>query len=602
MPSQVRPSPKCQRVCEQRDLFMRVLVVDPEDSPRRGPWCRQHWDLVIDLGRSSRFSADLWSRQMGCSIVRSDLFRDGVEDLKSVRQMLAHGRRRLIDNEGIDWWALTSLLIAPQFEGALILKRVAQGIEPAAEIWATRTSWQTAMLSFYLERELLTFSANALFRAARSIGRYAKIGRRFSRSEIKEIILDKYDPGYKWRGRFSLDQNRTQNVPVVLIPSAYENSSRISADYAGMLPDQQFLLVATRQGAKRFEAPPNLQVQDLWNYAKTYSSALEINQILREWTRLRAELCEIAEFEALSRAGVFHHFPGWFKNGIRVRDAWREALEREPVCGVLCGDDSNIYTRLPVLLAAQRKIPTVDFHHGAMDGRYLLKDLPCDIYLAKNAMERDYLLRVCGLPAEKVCIAAPAPLYSASRDTHLSKTSIIFFSEPYENAGMRAEEVYREVLPALSRLAREYALTLVVKLHPFESIKERKRLVKRLLPAQELKFVSVIDGPLSHGALSSAWFGITVESTTVLDCVNHGVPCFLMGWLTLSPYGYAQQYECFGVGHVLQSADEIAQIPVYADNFIFGQRPGGWEKAHPETLRHWLGGGSTVQTAERNVS
>ena len=62
------------------------------------------------------------------------------------------------------------------------------------------------------------------------------------------------------------------------------------------------------------------------------------------------------ELRVLVQAGVLDPFPGWIRDGLSARDAWREVLEREPVGGVLCGDDSNLYTRLPVLLAVRRKI------------------------------------------------------------------------------------------------------------------------------------------------------------------------------------------------------------------------------------------------------
>ena len=82
-------------------------------------------------------------------------------------------------------------------------------------------------------------------------------------------------------------------------------------------------------------------------------------------------------------------------------------LSEERISAVMCGDDSNIYTRLPVLLARQQGIPTLDFHHGALDGRFLLKNLSSDLYLAKGEMERDYLVRICRLPAERVIVAGP---------------------------------------------------------------------------------------------------------------------------------------------------------------------------------------------------
>src|SRR5579864_6679284 len=113
---------------------MRVLVLHPEDSPRRGPWCGQRWDLVVDLGRSSEFSAASWTDQVGCPTLRSDSFRDGIESLKLVREILSAGERRLLDEEGIDWWNLTSLLIAPGVETMLTLTRVAAQIGSKSDL------------------------------------------------------------------------------------------------------------------------------------------------------------------------------------------------------------------------------------------------------------------------------------------------------------------------------------------------------------------------------------------------------------------------------------------------------------------------------------
>ena len=74
---------------------------------------------------------------------------------------------------------------------------------------------------------------------------------------------------------------------------------------------------------------------------------------------------------------------------------------------MMCGDDSNIYTRLPVLLAREQGMSNPRFHHGALDGRFVLKKLSSEPYLAKGEMERDYLVSVCRLPAERVIVAGP---------------------------------------------------------------------------------------------------------------------------------------------------------------------------------------------------
>jgi len=250
----------------------------------------------------------------------------------------------------------------------------------------------------------------------------------------------------------------------------------------------------------------------------------------------------------------------WIRSGLAVRDAWSNVLDSEPITAVFCGDDSNWHTRLPVLLARKRNLPTIDFHHGAFDGRFLLKNLPSDFYLAKSDMERDYLVRVCRLPSDRILVGG-TNLGAAKRHRDRIGSNIVFFSEPYDSIGGRPEEVYRELLPLLSSLASEQGRTLVVKLHPFESPRERRKLVQTVLGPKQASTVKIVSGPLSDELLPTAWFGITVESTTVLDCTQQGVPCFQCEWLVSTPFAYVQQFDRFGVGRLLHSPAEIADIP-----------------------------------------
>jgi hypothetical protein len=540
---------------------MRVLLLQPEDSPERGPWSRQHWDLIVDLGKASLFSVERWTRRFGCPVLRTDSFRHGIADAKHVRETFSAGRGRLVDEEGIDWWELMSLLVAPY---ALILPALlsaAKEISASAELWTTRPGGIAGIVAIALGRSLQSFERTGLARSAARAMHYAGLVRRFSAAQFTEIFLDKYDSGYRWRSRFAARQPRCPE-PVVLLPSAYANVSRMAAAYARLLPDQPFLMVATRRSARQFVAPPNVQTRDLAAYASTGSGGPEVTSLTERWTKLRTDLCRFPELQVLVQSGLFDSFPGWIRDGLSARNAWREVLEAEPVAGVLCGDDSNLYTRLPVLLAARRKIKTVDFHHGAIDGRYALKDLPCDLYLAKNEMERDYLLRVCDLPAEKVVLGAPPEnIPSAIAIQSPAQSSAIFFSEPYELAGVRVDEVYRELLPSLCRLARQSGRGVTIKLHPFESRSQRRRVVHEVLTPEDRNLVNMVDGPLTSTLMAQAWFGITVESTTVIDCLRNGICCFLCGWLSLSPYEYAQQYARFGIGEVLQDAQQVLEIP-----------------------------------------
>ncbi|MGC2487341.1 MAG: hypothetical protein WA412_01535, partial [Candidatus Sulfotelmatobacter sp.] len=333
--------------------------------------------------------------------------------------------------------------------------------------------------------------------------------------------------------------------------------------YAGMLPEQSFLLVATRRSGTHFDPAPNVTCASLAAYAGGPEPKAEYLELLGKWRNLQSSLKQLPEIDLLLSAGQLEGFPNHFRDGLTIRDAWRTVLSVERISAVMCGDDSNIYTRLPVLLARQQGIPTLDSHHGALDGRYLLKELPSDLYLAKGEMERDYLVRLCRLPAERAIVAGPPfprsiPAHERAKD---EGSLILFFSEPYEAGRLRTEDIYREILTPLARLAVQFGRKLVVKLHPFESRAERIELVAKVLAPENAALVDVLDGPFTPELVARAWFAVTVESTVVIDCSLLGVPCFLCEWLNYSPYGYTSQYARFGVGRSLNSPAQLNEIP-----------------------------------------
>jgi len=484
--------------------------------------------------------------------------RRGVEDFDSIRKLLHAGRNRLLDEAGLDWWELISVLIYPQLQEAVLLLRLAAELDATGELYATREGWPASGVSLLLQRPLRTFPATS---RSSGLRRYGNVLRRFSFDQLAQIFLDKYDVRYRWRARFTV-RRHGQPGSFVLLPSAYTNVSRMALAYASMLPEQSFLLVATRRSGTHFDPAPNVAGATLAAYAGGPEPEAEYLDLLGKWRNLQQNLTLFPEIELLLRADLLESFSNHLRDGLAIRNAWRNVLSHERIVAVMCGDDSNLYTRLPVLLARQQGIPTLDFHHGALDGRFLMKELSSDFYLAKGEMERDYLLRVCGLPAERVVVAGPPlprPIQPQERGQEQGAL-ILFFSEPYEAGGFRTEEIYREILPPLARLAREFGRKLVVKLHPFESRTERMALIAKVLPADNAALVDVVEGPFTPELVGKAWFAVTVESTTVIDCSLLGVPCFLCGWLNFSPYGYSQQYARFGVGRMLSSPAQLKEL------------------------------------------
>ncbi len=499
-----------------------------------------------------------WQERLNVPILQSDSLRLGIQDVDSVRKRVQAGRKQLVDESGLDWWDLISVDAYSALEEAVMLGRLAGELDAAAELYTTRPGWPASGVALLLKRPLRTFPGTS---RRSHFHHYRGLLRRFSFDQLAQIFLDKYDPRYRWRTQFAA-RRRGPKEPFVLLPSAYTNVSRMALAYARMLPEQSFLLVATRRSGTHFDSAPNVACASLAAYAGGPEPQAEYLELLGKWRSLKQSLALSPEMDLLFRAGLLEKFPNRLRDGLAVRNAWRNVLSQEQVVTVMCGDDSNVYTRLPVLLARRQGIPTLDFHHGALDGRFLIKELSSELYLAKGEMERDYLLRICRLPAERVIVAGPAlPSSIPARRDNDNGSLIVFFSEPYESGGWRAEEIYRELLPPLARLAREFGRKLLVKLHPFESRPKRMELIAKILPAEQAAQVDVVEGPFRPQMVAKAWFAVTVESTVVIDCSLLGVPCFLCEWLTSSPYGYTRQYARFGVGRILKSPEQLDELP-----------------------------------------
>ena len=254
-------------------------------------------------------------------------------------------------------------------------------------------------------------------------------------------------------------------------------------------------------------------------------------------------------------------FPRRFAEGLLIRNGWLRVLNLEPVEAVLCCDDSNPYTHIPLLLARGRGLPTIVCHHGAFDGRYLFKTCHADVILAKGRMELDYLVNTCGVDSSLVEIGAPlTPEYRGNVRAQEGDW-IVFFSEPYEVMTERTEEIYRDVIPGLANLARRMGKTLVVKLHPSENLSHRQSLAAQVLTRDQSGAIQWLTGRISAELLRRTWFGVTVQSSVAVECVVHGVPCFLCEWLDLWPYGYLGQFRKFEVAMGLTSPSDIQKIP-----------------------------------------
>jgi hypothetical protein len=571
---------------------MTILLIHSEDDPEKGPWANMPWDRIVDLGLGGMNCYARWSRQFHCPVTTLGSLRNGFDDFRRVRDVLGVGCGRLIDEHGLDWWEMMSLFQHEELETLILLQRFAQTIRSDDEVYVSRPGLHASLLQCLRAARINVFP---LRRGAQKggLGHYVRVFNKLSAPQMTDVFWDKYDTGYQFRGRLR-GKRRPSTQPVVLLPTAYVNVSRTGVAYANTFPGENFLLVATRRSGWIQNLPKNIAAAWLSSYASVRDRGVENADIESRWQFLLNELLGVAEFEILNRLGYLDSFPRRFRHGLQVRDAWRNVLDTEPVQAVLCADDSNPYTRIPLLLARERGLPNIACHHGALDGRYLFKRSYGDVIWAKGKMEEDYLLRRCGVPRERVEIGAPAlPANgngSQPPNRQTSRPYLLFISEAFDAVGGRPEEFYRDILPPLADLALATGRKLIVKLHPAESKHERASILARILSPEQKGATRIVSGPLTEDLLANTWFGITILSTVAMECAIRGIPCFLCKWLEFSPYGYVEQFTRFGVGIGLNDPSEIERIPQYLQQHPVNAevRENCWQPAAAGRLRELL--------------
>ena len=564
--------------------MLKVLFLHPEDSPWDAAWCRSQWDLIVDLGFASEYTYQEWSHRSGARVLSIYQFAGQTEGYRWVNQFLERGRGRLLDRMGLDWWELLAVWSYHDLQVLYLLDQLRPEIATGQiELVASRRHLFTKLLEQILGRPVRYLKIESRG-PMQTVARMLRSARKLRPAQIAEIAFDKWDTDYRVRRHVTKHKRANLADPAVLLPSAYSNVTRSVLAYAAQLPHRRFLLATTRRSAVPNRLPGNVTVVPLSAYAVPSSTTQEQTvELRRSWEVFRRTmLAEVDEFRYAANAGLWDYFPAHLEHGLRLREAWKRLLESEPVKGVLCGDDLNYHTRLPLILARRSDLNAVYCSHGALDGGFLFKIPFADSYLVKGEMESDYLQRASAIEPEKICVGAPGSSTSVGQGDQ--RGALVFFSQPYEIEGGRVDEIYREVLPRLWRAAHRSGRKMIVKLHPFESKQARKALVSSILPKGGHDQVEIVSGVPPEEVMSRTWCGVTVDSSVAVECTLRKIPFFLCGWLDFMGLGYLQQFERFGVGRVLNTPESIEQIPEMVAGYRSPATDRIWHEADPTQL------------------
>ena len=533
---------------------MKVLLLDPKDNLRSV--VVNGWDLIIDLGRAPCSVYRLWEQWAGCEVRSLHDLAVEVDDLYHARDLLQTGMAQLIDRTGIDWWDVLSLEILPELLLMTLARRQAENLERNCELYTTRPGVIARAIADLLGTKLRIAGRNNWVRKFQD---YRNLLWTLDGVQVAHILEDQVLKGRFGGQRFGDDQSRT---PVILLPSAYINGSRTAIELARAMPDEKFLLIFTRSSGRLRAVPGNVSIRRL-AVNSSFNYRQEVSELLAEWRKLNSRLASAArELKVAGSVGVLNRVATLLPLAISYRNAWQAVFETANIDGCFCTDDSNFLTRIPLIIARNRGLRTLACHHGALDYFMAVKTRYADFHVAKTALERDYLQRVCHLPPGEITdfLNEPSPPASHSAQQIGQNKWLVFFSEPYQDKYWRSEEVYADLLPALAALAEKLGLELVIKIHPFESIRAHRRRLRQHLPKQEAA-IRVIAGPPTEQLWNSTAVCLTVQSTTALECARREIPVFFCAWLRDAFSGYLAQFVRFGVGHPLESTAQLASVP-----------------------------------------
>lgn len=545
---------------------MKVLLLNPEDRPWSGDWKEQSWDLIVDMGWAGPDCYRRWSQELNTRVFSLFDLQEPLQIFRQIGELIATGRDRIVDSFGLDWWELQAAVAYQEFQLGILVRRLLQEIKSDAEVYASSASVAVSVVGRARGREIPLLSANPRRRSRlRAVARRAW---RLTPRQTMEIAFDKWDSAYEVRRISARPRRACAGEPLVLMPSPYVNVTRAVLEYANLLPNRKFLLTSTRDSGTWNSPPANVLCTVLAAYASpSKERRSESESLLQKWRVLEAELMSsVPEVASGCAERLLSSFPSSVTTGLAVRDAWRCVLKEEPIQSVLCADDLNIYTRIPLILAKQLGRGTIYCAHGALDCSLLFKAQYADVFLAHGEMERDFMLN-CGVPEEKIVVgAATAPAGVRSKVGN-SDVHAVFFSQPYEVYGGRAIEAYREVLPRLCDVAQQHGRKVLVKLHPFESRRERMRLIDKVVPAPVRSLIEISNCRFASELFNTTWFGVSVNSSVAVECTLHGLPFFNCGWLEPKDCGYGAQFAKFSAGRLLTGPDELNRIPEYVAGF-----------------------------------
>src|SRR5271155_5111478 len=162
---------------------MKILLIHPEDDPEKGTWAELAWDRIVDVGLGGVNTYERWNRRFHCPVATLSFLRSGFDDFRRVREVLGEGCGRLVDEQGLDWWEIMSILLHGEVETFILLQRFAQTVGAGDEVYISRPGLHASLLQSLLAVRIHVFP---LRRGAQrgGLGHYVRVSNKLSAPQM----------------------------------------------------------------------------------------------------------------------------------------------------------------------------------------------------------------------------------------------------------------------------------------------------------------------------------------------------------------------------------------------------------------------------------
>lgn len=136
---------------------MKILLINSEDHPEKGPWTNVIWDRIVDLGMGGANTYARCMGRFGCPVTTLNSLRNGFDDFWRVREGLGLGCGWMIDEHGLDWWEIMSIEMIEEMETLIVLQRFVRTISAGDEVHVSRPGIHASVLHSLLPGRVQVF-------------------------------------------------------------------------------------------------------------------------------------------------------------------------------------------------------------------------------------------------------------------------------------------------------------------------------------------------------------------------------------------------------------------------------------------------------------